>query len=65
MRAVLFDAGGPIDVEAEPERLIDLRIRQALAAAGFDVDGTRYAQAARWAVEAFAPDTYAAILAWF
>jgi len=61
--AVLFDVGGPIDLEVEHERLIDAAIREAVAHEGFAVDDERYAAANVHAIESFAPDAYAAI-AW-
>jgi HAD superfamily hydrolase (TIGR01509 family) len=60
--AVLFDVGGPIDTEVEHERLVDLYMRKALAAEGVHVTGDDFAASARWAVEAFAPHAYAAIM---
>ena len=61
--AVLFDVGGPLDTEIISERLIDQHLREALAAEGVAVSDDAYADANRWAIEAFAPNTYAAI-AW-
>jgi putative hydrolase of the HAD superfamily len=61
-RAVLFDVGGPIDTEVEYERLIDAHIIEALAAEGVAVSSQAYADANAWAVEAFAPNAYAAIV---
>ncbi len=63
VRAVLFDVGGPIDMEVEHERLIDAAIRAAVIRAGFAADEERYAAANAFAVSSFAPDAYAAI-AW-
>ena len=62
IRAALFDVGGPIDTEVEHERLVDLYMREALAAEGVHVTDEEFAAAARWAVEAFAPHAYAAIM---
>ncbi|MCC7271771.1 MAG: HAD family hydrolase [Alphaproteobacteria bacterium] len=56
-RAVLFDVGGPIDLETALEREADRAIREA-----FGVDGETYAAACRVAVESFAPDAYRAIV---
>lgn len=61
-RAVLFDVGGPLDTEILYERLIDRDIRTAFAAAGAAVEPRRYAAACRYAVAAFAPDAYQAII---
>lgn len=63
IRGVLFDVGGPIDMEVEHERLIDALIREAVVSEGFGVDDARYAAANTFAIESFAPDAYAAI-AW-
>jgi HAD superfamily hydrolase (TIGR01509 family) len=62
IRAVLFDVGGPIDMEGEHERLIDAAIREAVALEGCAADEARYADANRYAIESFAPDAYAAIV---
>jgi hypothetical protein len=62
LKAVLFDVGGPLDMEVEHERLIDLHSREALAAEGVEVDDDAYAAASQWAVEVFAPNTYAALV---
>lgn len=63
VRAVLFDVGGPIDMEVDHERLIDALIRDAVVREGLPVDDDRYEAANRSAIESFAPDAYAAI-AW-
>ncbi|MGE0716602.1 MAG: HAD family hydrolase [Alphaproteobacteria bacterium] len=57
-RAVLFDVGGPIDLETKYERRAD-----AFLAAAFAAGEAEYAAACRAAVDAFAPDAYLAI-AW-
>ncbi|SRR5579884_2566471 len=62
IRAVLFDVGGPIDREEEHERLWVADIRAGLTAEGIAVDDDAYAEAARWAVESFAPNAYLAII---
>lgn len=62
IRAVLFDVGGPLDLETQRERRIDADIRAALAAAGRPVSRAAYAAACRYAVEAFASNTYQAIV---
>ncbi len=61
-KAVLFDVGGPIDVEIEHERLIDLDIRAALSNQGVVVTDDAYATACHYAVDSFAPFAYAAII---
>jgi HAD superfamily hydrolase (TIGR01549 family) len=60
--AVLFDIGGPIDLETEAERQIDADLRSALAAEGIAVGDAAYAAAERRAIESFAPNAYQAIL---
>lgn len=64
IRAVLFDVGGPIDIEVEHERLIDAAIRESVVCEGLEVDHERYAAACAFAVASFAPDAHAAI-AWY
>jgi HAD superfamily hydrolase (TIGR01549 family) len=60
-KAVLFDVGGPIDLEIEHERLVNADIRAALAGEGIVVSDEGYAAAERAAVESFAPNAYMAI----
>jgi HAD superfamily hydrolase (TIGR01509 family) len=60
-KAVLFDVGGPLDLEIEHERLIDIDIRAALARQGVAVTDEAYTAACRYAVDSFAPSAYAAI----
>src|SRR6185369_9513268 len=62
IRAVLFDVGGPLNTEETHERLFDEHIRAELAGAGFAVTDAAYADAARWAVDSFAANTYQAII---
>jgi putative hydrolase of the HAD superfamily len=62
IRTVLFDVGGPLNTEVTHERLVDERIRAALAGEGHAVDDGQYVRACRWAVECFAPDAYKAIV---
>lgn len=62
IRAILFDVGGPLDTEVEAERLIDAQIREAVESLGLRVTDEAYAEASRWAVNAFAPNTYQAII---
>lgn len=61
-RAVLFDVGGPLNLEVEHERLIDLDIRAAAAEHGVNVTDQRYARAVRFAVESYAWDAHPAII---
>jgi putative hydrolase of the HAD superfamily len=60
-KAVLFDVGGPIDLEIEHERLVDADIRTSLADLGIEVSDAAYAEASRYAVESFAANAYTAI----
>jgi HAD superfamily hydrolase (TIGR01549 family) len=62
IRAVIFDIGGPIDMETAFEAAVDADIREGLAHEGFDVDDATYAAAERWAVETFAPSLYRAVI---
>ncbi len=62
IRAVLFDIGGPIDTEEIFERLIDRDIVDALRAEGFPVSPSDLAAANEWAIGAFAPNAYRAII---
>jgi HAD superfamily hydrolase (TIGR01549 family) len=62
IRAVIFDVGGPLDLETAFEAAIDAGIRAGLAGAGFAVDDAAYADAERWAVERFAPSLYGAVI---
>ncbi len=64
VQGVLFDVGGPIDTEIVRERLIDQHIREAFADDGHPVDDATFAAAVRRAVDAFAPDTYRAMV-WY
>jgi HAD superfamily hydrolase (TIGR01549 family) len=61
-RAVLFDIGGPIDLETAFEQAIDGDLRAALAAEGVTIDDAAYEAACRAAVKSFAPNAYQAIL---
>jgi FMN phosphatase YigB (HAD superfamily) len=60
--AVLFDVGGPINMEIEHERRVDAAIRAALVREGVAANEAEYAAASAWAVEHFAPDAYTAII---
>jgi putative hydrolase of the HAD superfamily len=62
IRAVIFDVGGPLDMETAFEAAIDADIRAALARAGFVIDDAAYAAAERGAVETFAPSLYRAVI---
>ncbi|HEX5480112.1 MAG TPA: HAD family hydrolase [Dehalococcoidia bacterium] len=58
----MFDVGGPLDTEIIYEQLVDQHLRAALAAEGVALSDDEYADANRWAVEAFAPNAYTAII---
>ena len=63
LKAVLWDVGGPIDREVEYECLIDRDMRRALREAGVGFSDSDFHEAARWAVDSFAPNAYKA-MAW-
>src|SRR5689334_588743 len=58
-RAVLFDIGGPIDLEFAWEAAMDSAIAAACGLEGIRVDQNMVEQASERAVEAFAADAYA------
>jgi putative hydrolase of the HAD superfamily len=62
IRAVLFDVGGPIDLETAFEATIDADIRAGLAREGFEVPEDAWQAAHRLAVETFAPSLYRAVI---
>jgi hypothetical protein len=57
IRAVLFDVGGPIDLEIEMERLIDRHIVEAALREGIEVNELTYAVANAQAVASLAANT--------
>lgn len=59
MKAVLFDIGGPIDMEFGWEIAVDGAIASACGLEGIRVDQAAIEEASDRAVEAFAPDAYA------
>ncbi|HEX3531844.1 MAG TPA: HAD family hydrolase [Thermoanaerobaculia bacterium] len=59
---VLFDVGGPIDLEIEGERRVDAAIQKSLVAEGFPGTEAMLAEASRQAVESFAPNAYHAMV---
>jgi len=61
-RAVLFDVGGPIDLEVRHEQLVDEYLQRALMAVGVNVSPEQLGAASQWAVHAYAPDAYAAMI---
>jgi putative hydrolase of the HAD superfamily len=58
-RAVLFDIGGPLDMEFAWEMAVDSAIASACGLEGIRVDQAAIDAASDRAVEAFAPDAYA------
>jgi putative hydrolase of the HAD superfamily len=62
IRAVLFDVGGPLDLETQFEAAIDADIRSGLEREGVAIDDAAYEEAPRWAVDVFAPSIYRAII---
>ncbi|MGE3073616.1 MAG: HAD family hydrolase [Dehalococcoidia bacterium] len=61
-RAVLFDVGGPLDTEIQHEKLVDEYLRRALLDVGVHVSDESFQAASDWAIHAFAPDAYGAML---
>lgn len=61
-RAVLFDVGGPIDLEVRHEELVDEYLQRALMAVGVHVSPEQLGAASQWAIHAYAPDAYAAMI---
>ncbi|MCX7366983.1 MAG: HAD family hydrolase [Alphaproteobacteria bacterium] len=59
MKAVLFDVGGPLDMEFGWEIAVDGAIASACGLEGIRVDEAAIEEASDRAVEAFAPDAYA------
>ena len=57
-RAILFDVGGPIDMEFAWEIAVDGAIASACGLEGIRVDQAMIDEASEAAVEAFAPDAY-------
>jgi putative hydrolase of the HAD superfamily len=61
-RVVLFDVGGPIDMEFAHEIAMDGAIASACGLEGIRIDQAAIDEASERAVEAFAPDAYAHII---
>ena len=61
-KVVLFDVGGPIDLEFAWEIAMDSAIAAACGLEGIRVDQASVEEASERAVEAFAPDAYAHII---
>jgi HAD superfamily hydrolase (TIGR01549 family) len=62
IRAVIFDIGGPLDLEIEFEASINADIRAALENEGCMVDDDAWAAANRQAVETCAPSLYRSVI---
>ena len=62
LRAVLFDVGGPLDLETAFEAAIDADIRTGLASEGIVVRDDAWRQANELAVSSFAPSLYRAVI---
>src|SRR5689334_5272783 len=62
IRAVLFDIGGPLDLDFAWELAIDSAIAAAWTIERIPVDEQGLAAASARAVSAFAPDAYAAMI---
>jgi HAD superfamily hydrolase (TIGR01549 family) len=58
-RAVLFDVGGPLDLEFAWESAVDGAIASACGLEGIRIDQAMIEEASEAAVAAFAPDAYA------
>ena len=62
IRAVIFDVGGPLDIEVQHEAAIDADIRAGLVREGVVVTDEAFAAAERRAVASFAPSLYRAVI---
>lgn len=62
IRAVIFDIGGPLDLEFEFEAAIDADIREGLAREGIVVTETAWQAANRRAIETCAPSLYRSVI---
>jgi HAD superfamily hydrolase (TIGR01509 family) len=61
-RAVLFDVGGPLDLEIRHEQLVERDMLRALHAAGIPATQQDLELASEAAVSTFAPNAYAAMI---
>ena len=61
-RAVLFDVGGPLDMELAWEMAVDGAIAAACGMQGIRVEPAMVEEASDAAVAAFAPDVYGAMI---
>lgn len=62
IRAVIFDVGGPLDLETAFEAAIDADIRAGLQREGFTFSEAEWDEANRIAVETFAPSLYRSVI---
>jgi putative hydrolase of the HAD superfamily len=62
IRAVIFDIGGPLDLEEAFEAAIDADVRAALAREGFQFSEASWQEANRRAVDTFAPSLYRSVI---
>jgi len=62
IRAVVFDVGGPLDLEDAFEAAIDDDIREGLRREGFDFTEAEWDEANGNAVDTFAPSLYRAVI---
>jgi putative hydrolase of the HAD superfamily len=62
IRAVIFDVGGPLDLETAFEAAIDTDIRAGLKREGFAFSEAEWDEANRHAVETFAPSLYRSVI---
>lgn len=62
IRAVIFDVGGPLDLEMAFEAAIDADIRTGLQREGFTFSEAEWDEANRHAVETFAPSLYRSVI---
>ncbi len=62
IRAVLFDVGGPLDLETKFEAAIDADLRSGLELEGFAVTDEAWDAAHRYGIESFSPRLYHSIV---
>jgi HAD superfamily hydrolase (TIGR01549 family) len=62
IRAVLFDVGGPLDLEVAHEAAIDADLRAGLAREGIVISEAAWRDANEFAVASFAPSVYKALI---
>lgn len=62
IRAVLFDVGGPLDMETASETALDADLQAGLAREGFTIDAAAWDRAHQAAIDSFAPNLYRALL---